>query len=177
MRLVVPLLACMLVACRFEHGARSDVKHDASPVIDVLDAPPISPDADGCDEACAAKNGVCQSGVCTIVAGAGNVACPAGFPCVILCSAAGSCNANIDCGMATSCTLDCTGSGACSNAMVDCTDGPCSMKCKDGSSCNYTSLTNTAPNLACKLQCCGGPAKCVGNSGAPNLCELTANCP
>lgn len=138
-------------------------------------------DAASCPAGCSACN-VAQH-TCTIDCRMSNcngqVACPAGYKCNIMCDTDNSCRNGVDCQAALSCNLTCSGTGSCRN--IQCGMGPCDVSCSGAGSCRNVACDNSC---ACDVTCtgnqsCGDTIQCtslgcstgLGCTSVPSFCH------
>jgi hypothetical protein len=161
-------------------------------VASAVDAPPApidtpihtTPDAPACPAGCT----TCNPGqhTCTIDCSMtncnGQVACPAGYKCDILCDTDNSCRNGVDCQAAASCNITCSGNGSCRN--LQCGAGPCDVNCAGAGACRNVACNDSC---ACDVTCagnqsCGDSIQCpqlgcragLGCTSVPSFCH---SCP
>ena len=129
--------------------------------------------ANGCPAQCSTCNVTqksctinCQNKDCT-----GQVTCPPGYKCDIMCNVDNSCRNGVDCRMAASCNIDCTGKQACAN--VQCGSGPCDVGCIGEQSCRGVSCNNSC---ACDVVCTGNSSCGDGISCTSLTCKSGSGC-
>jgi hypothetical protein len=159
-------------------GPQSTIDATVHPPIDapmsVVDARPPMIDAAGtCSSACVLAGGTCSMGQCVIdcrTSGCTTATCPAGMPCLVLCTpsgpAGGGCG-SVDCAGATSCTVSC-GGGSCQNGVSCGMASSCDVSCSGTSACDDGIVCNSA---TCVISCVGSNA-C--KSGGP--CCMSTDC-
>jgi hypothetical protein len=121
-------------------------------------------DASSCPAGCSSCNTAqhtctidCRSSNCN-----GQVACPAGYRCDIMCDTDNSCRNGVDCQAALSCNVTCSGTSSCRN--VQCGLGPCDINCSGPSSCR---------GIACNSSC-ACDVTCTGNQSCAALIQCTS---
>jgi hypothetical protein len=150
-----------------------------------IDAPGTTGgDANACPAGCTSCNTSqhtcqidCRTSNCN-----GQVACPAGYKCDIMCDTDNSCRNGVDCQAALSCNITCSGTSACRN--VQCGLGPCDVNCSGPGSCRTIACNSSC---ACDVTCtgsqsCGDTITCtslackagLGCTSVPNICH---SCP
>jgi len=151
-----------------------------APMIDapMIDAPmidaPMTIDAfvGLCDPvACGnANGGVCTNGVCVIDQNAaGQVTCPAGMPCRVICDSNNDCkDGAVECGNATTCEVRCTGATSCQKG-VDCGNAAaCNVLCTGDDACQ-----GDTDAVFCRTGTCD--ITCNGTLGNSNTCQKSVN--
>jgi hypothetical protein len=137
--------------------------------------PPDGAQVDPCVQACAAAGGMCNSGTCEIpVTTTGDVTCPAGLPCHVLCNDNSACDDIVDCSHATSCTIDCAVANTCNAGHFDCRGPGCTIYCRAVNTCNATTID--IHDSSCDLECCAWNT-CSHDIAAPEECSFGSTCP
>jgi hypothetical protein len=129
------------------------------------DATRQPPDAKSCGALC--TKGTCQDGTCVIDCSAsstcaGDVVCPAGIACRVVCGDQ-SCGHHVVCPPASPCTVDCIGDAACAD-VIQCGMASCNVTCSGPSSCHKPVACMNA--CACDVACTGAMS-CPGASMCP----------
>lgn len=141
------------------------------------DAGPDAPiDAAICPDVCPGTACNFQTKTCNITGtGSGNIACPAGWNCVIGCASAGACQ-DVNCTQSLSCKLTCGTVGACNN--VNCTVGTCHITC-DGNGTTEACGNINCTGGKCDVNCLGS-ASCgsisLGAGGGSAICSGGSAC-
>ncbi len=141
---------------------------DAASALLCGESPP--PTVSHCPPEC---NGGCADGACNILCGevygcATTITCPAGLPCKISCSGAGSCpGIPVYCPADHGCEVAYTGANTCPGLPVFCGNGPCEMDCSGLNVCSGAvlicgpnSCTTNAPLTAYLTLSCGPSCDC-----------------
>lgn len=120
-------------------------------------------------------NGVCVGDICNIncnTSGCG-VTCPPNHQCLIVCSAAGSCE-GIDCSNAAACDINCNGDDSCTNEITPGT-GAFSLRCNADPSCR-TNAIDCSNSCACEIDC-GAVGNCPNGTTCPDsVCNADPGC-
>ncbi len=125
---------------------------------------------DLCATACIDAAGTCQGGRCVIdMPGPGDVTCPSGMPCTVLCNAKDACKEGVRCGGATSCIVECAAESACKDRGVDCGSATtCEVLSRGASACQHGSDGNKS--VECRAADC--TVTCDGNAACQDGIEV-----
>ena len=152
----------------FQDGTQITLPPVPDPFLDAgLDA-----SQDNCLAGC--DGGTCDAGWCVFDCAGGctakTVQCPAGIPCDVRCTGAGSCTQGIDCTEASACRIDCSGGGSCTTKPVQCSGLACKIDCLGAGSC--TSGVNCDAG-ACSISCLGeGTCTTLPTTCNANTCTI-----
>lgn len=161
-------------------GRCASITTDAADRDGPIDAPIGNPDAPTstvCVQAtCSAAGGTCEQGWCVIDSDSnGEVTCPAGMPCTVICDEQDKCKNGVKCGLATSCVVRCTADAACQDRGVDCgSAATCNVTCTGSSACQHGSNGNRSVECrasACEVTCSGSGACQDGIDVDTGTCE------
>lgn len=108
----------------------------------------------------------CQQTNCS-----GQITCPAGYKCDIMCNADNSCRGGINCALGASCAISCDSRQSCEN--VTCGTGPCSVTCSGVQSCRNVSC---GQSCACDVICTGTGSCQQGISCSSFACRSGLGC-
>lgn len=108
---------------------------------------------------------------CQMTSCSGQVTCPAGYKCEIMCNADGSCRNGINCSQAASCNIQCDSRQSCEG--VTCGAGPCSVSCSGSQSCRNVACGNSC---ACDVLCTGTGTCQQGISCSSFACRSGLGC-
>ena len=124
-----------------------------------------------CTNGC--ENNLCQIN-CNNAPGAacdGEITCPAGFECHVLCDSAGDCDtlmSAVICPDTYACYVKCTGSNACSDITVTAGTGTTTVDCGGGGdNCLNAQVTCGATSGTCNINCEGSEPAVTCNSSCP----------
>jgi hypothetical protein len=135
----------------------------------LVDAAPQPIDAAVCPAAC---GGTCNFSTmsCTIIGtGSGNITCPTGWNCNIMCPTSGACG-TINCISAASCDIDCTADNACLG--ITCNTHDCKVDCTGQKACGNIACTTGD----CTVNCSGGSGSAACGTISCTTGDCTATC-